>query len=805
MCTGISWKGREDGAGVNHTELNPPSATRTYSSIRRDSSQLDQVPGWIPSSNLKGEWMQIDLGEDRELSGVVTQARGNNCCGPMGVTSFTVQYSSDGVNFEAVPGVLPGPSEAYLTNDWAASLHDKFQVFFPSVITARYIRIVVETWVNTPVLRAEVLLHKTTDVFHGKHVFRRCLESDRYTRLVQVGSLTEGESRDFTVPNQFQKSVACPGCYQCREVPLAPNYGSGAAFKAYWGPYLQSWATQGNRGFNVAVEHPGTENAMLTVSLPEPVKWNDYRLSWEHHNPEFICRVDPAASMALEEPDLDDDDEWTTFLLPTRAETDPGGSLDDWVIDAIAAGFQPPEAVASFESRDTANLAAVYPPGQQVDPSVTSVGEPCSCIPCGSSDPFNYGSGSCGAASDTCSAAPPVELQGDNDNSASNLQACIGECDSDAQCASGLSCFQRSNGEAIPGCLDTGGNDADWDYCYDPALSGGGCYSDCTSGHACDCETLTCADGVDDDFLTPRWWLQPEDSCANCNCEVFDVTCPTSSPTVSPTMVPSVSSTASPTGSPSVTPTSSPTVSPTDLPVQVPTVDPTATFVAPSVAVVTVTFSGITEEQFYSSGLDEVLVNFLARELGVDASNVVIVLVEIEGGRRLGQQQQQLSSRGLKAAGDLIVTMEITAAVATSRGAGLFTEEVEGLLNNQDTPAAEVGTFVQDNIPGASLGGLTVEVKDPESNNDDADGTPFGLGFSVEVFWGGIALGVGCLALGAVVAVRRRRQRQGLPTRPRTKSAFSMFNPMAGSSPKSESNSADASGAGHSYVPRAEL
>ena len=72
-----------------------------------------------------------------------------------------------------------------------------------------------------------------------------------------------------------------------------------------------------------------------------------------------------------------------------------------------------------------------------------------------------------------------IELSGDNDNGATNLQACTGECDSDdrnailiqitliihimywacamvflsiTECASGLYCFQRENGEEIPGC-----------------------------------------------------------------------------------------------------------------------------------------------------------------------------------------------------------------------------------------------------------------------------------------------------------------------------------------------------------------
>ena len=58
-------------------------------------------------------------------------------------------------------------------------------------------------------------------------------------------------------------------------------------------------------------------------------------------------------------------------------------------------------------------------------------------------------------------------LSGSNDNSATGLQACIGECDDDIQCAGTLGCFQRSNGEPIPGCTGNG-EEPHWDYCYDP-------------------------------------------------------------------------------------------------------------------------------------------------------------------------------------------------------------------------------------------------------------------------------------------------------------------------------------------------
>jgi len=53
-----------------------------------------------------------------------------------------------------------------------------------------------------------------------------------------------------------------------------------------------------------------------------------------------------------------------------------------------------------------------------------------------------------------------------------NMRRCEGDCDSDANCQSGLKCFQRNKREAIKGCLAGGSGDySGWDYCYDPAAT----------------------------------------------------------------------------------------------------------------------------------------------------------------------------------------------------------------------------------------------------------------------------------------------------------------------------------------------
>ena len=64
-----------------------------------------------------------------------------------------------------------------------------------------------------------------------------------------------------------------------------------------------------------------------------------------------------------------------------------------------------------------------------------------------------------------------IELSGSNDDNATNLQACIGECDSDDQCATGLKCCHRNYGETIRGCKGGGGG-PDSDYCCSSAAIG---------------------------------------------------------------------------------------------------------------------------------------------------------------------------------------------------------------------------------------------------------------------------------------------------------------------------------------------
>jgi len=129
-----------------------------------------------------------------------------------------------------VPGVFKGPTEA----EWQANIHHRTTQMFPQLVTGRYIRLVVESHAASMVaLRAGLLMHThKKNMMVGRHQFRRCLESDRYMKLVKVGKLTWAASQALnqSAPQDITKSVDCPGCYQCREVPIAPNTGQGTMY-----------------------------------------------------------------------------------------------------------------------------------------------------------------------------------------------------------------------------------------------------------------------------------------------------------------------------------------------------------------------------------------------------------------------------------------------------------------------------------------------------------------------------------------------------------------------------------------------
>ena len=85
-----------------------PNSAITASSVYGTSThgawlgRLNNVPkgnsgAWSAASNKAGQWLQIDLGEERLLTNFATQGRPSS---PQWVTSYTILFSSDSVKWE---------------------------------------------------------------------------------------------------------------------------------------------------------------------------------------------------------------------------------------------------------------------------------------------------------------------------------------------------------------------------------------------------------------------------------------------------------------------------------------------------------------------------------------------------------------------------------------------------------------------------------------------------------------------------------------------------------------------------------
>ena len=105
---------------------------------------LDSEQAWSAGTAAAGQWMTIDLGTSRQVVGVAIQGRRGN---PQHVTSFTVQHSMDGVSFASLPTTFTSDATGQATA----------RVMF-SQVTARYVRIVAQTFQDHLSMRAGVLL-----------------------------------------------------------------------------------------------------------------------------------------------------------------------------------------------------------------------------------------------------------------------------------------------------------------------------------------------------------------------------------------------------------------------------------------------------------------------------------------------------------------------------------------------------------------------------------------------------------------------------------------------------------------------
>jgi hypothetical protein len=145
---------------------NPPEAARTYSSAYDDAapgtsnalSMLDSEDAWVAKTTTLPLWMQIDLGSNFIVHGVVTQGRKVEVTwiaeSKQHVLEMEVQYSLTTSGFVSATA-LDGTTRFFLPTAWSSTA--KTMSNFSQPVTARYIRIYPQRWNDWISMRAGVL------------------------------------------------------------------------------------------------------------------------------------------------------------------------------------------------------------------------------------------------------------------------------------------------------------------------------------------------------------------------------------------------------------------------------------------------------------------------------------------------------------------------------------------------------------------------------------------------------------------------------------------------------------------------
>ncbi|XP_044061159.1 coagulation factor VIII [Siniperca chuatsi] len=136
------------------------SASSFYSPLMRSWSpalarlhQEGSVNSWRPKNNNPHEWLQVDLGKVRRITGVITQGA-RSWLTQMMVTEFSVTFSHDGHLWRSVLEESSQREKIFTGNN--DSDEEALTVFDPPVF-GRYLRIHPRGWMNDIALRLEVL------------------------------------------------------------------------------------------------------------------------------------------------------------------------------------------------------------------------------------------------------------------------------------------------------------------------------------------------------------------------------------------------------------------------------------------------------------------------------------------------------------------------------------------------------------------------------------------------------------------------------------------------------------------------
>jgi hypothetical protein len=200
--------------------VNVPESSRSYSSVwageapgtGHAQSKLNSPTAWSAGHDAVGEWMQMDLGETKQVAGVVMQRRHGV---DQWVETFTVQYTDTPEpgddDFTSISGtfnnvganayVPPRGSSDHVLDQTegvteGADISDLADVhIFEVPVTARYIRVLAATWYGWISLRAAPIVDYMS--YHSDSVSLRNAHRDDYQAYsMTVASVQENDGNE---------------------------------------------------------------------------------------------------------------------------------------------------------------------------------------------------------------------------------------------------------------------------------------------------------------------------------------------------------------------------------------------------------------------------------------------------------------------------------------------------------------------------------------------------------------------------------------------------------------------------------
>ncbi|XP_031957441.1 discoidin, CUB and LCCL domain-containing protein 1 isoform X2 [Corvus moneduloides] len=114
-----------------------------------------QVPGWSWASNHSSsrEWLEIDLGEKKRITGIKTTGSGSMNFN-FYVKTFTMNYKNNNSKWRTYKGILSNEEKVFQGN---SNSGDIVRNNFIPPIVARYVRIIPQTWNQRIALKLELM------------------------------------------------------------------------------------------------------------------------------------------------------------------------------------------------------------------------------------------------------------------------------------------------------------------------------------------------------------------------------------------------------------------------------------------------------------------------------------------------------------------------------------------------------------------------------------------------------------------------------------------------------------------------